>query len=277
MVLTDSLGGEVRLPGPARRIVSLAPSSTEILFAIGAGDRLIGRDAFSDYPPEALQVRNVGSTRPRVNAEAIVALQPELVLASRLTNPDDIQSLRGLGLAVFTTSAVACLKDVYKDISSLGQLAGASSEALEIVTALEARVARVVEKTSRSATRPKVFYELDATDPSKPWTPGRGSFIARLIELAGGRNAGDGSQDKYFQIGLEELVSGDPEVILLGSGTYGGQTPELVRARPGWRGIRAVKAGRLFLLDDNLVSRPGPRVVSGLETLARLIHPELFP
>ena len=187
IVLTDSLGGEVRLPGPARRIVSLAPSNTEILFAIGAGDRLIGRDTFSDYPPKALQVRDVGNAHPRVNAEVIVALEPELVLAARLTGPDDIQSLRGLGLSVFTTSAVASLEDIYKDILSLGQLVGASPVALELVTALSARVSKVVERTARTATRPKVFYELDATDPSKPWTPGRGSFIARLIELAGGR------------------------------------------------------------------------------------------
>jgi iron complex transport system substrate-binding protein len=134
----------------------------------------------------------------------------------------------------------------------------------------------VTAKTTGLAERPKVFYEVDATEPASPWTAGPDTFIDEMITLAGGQNVGAVLPDQYAQISLEQLVAEDPDVIVLGSATYGGQTPELVAQRPGWQDIQAVANGTVYTFDDNLVSRPGPRVVDGLETLARLIHPELF-
>jgi iron complex transport system substrate-binding protein len=116
---------------------------------------------------------------------------------------------------------------------------------------------------------------VDATEPEKPWTAGNGTFIDELITMAGGQNAGAVSDD-YFQISLEELVTQDPDIIVLGTFTFGGQTPELVAQRPSWDQLKAVKNDAVYTFDDNLVSRPGPRIVDGLETLAKLIHPELF-
>ncbi|MBI4603455.1 MAG: ABC transporter substrate-binding protein [Planctomycetes bacterium] len=267
----------VRLTRPARRIISLAPSNTETLFQLGAGAQLAGRDDFSDFPTEALRVPSIGSTHPKVNAEVIVALEPDLVLAAGTTNHDDVRSLSGLGLTVYVTSVAARLKDIWSDMLAVARLVGRVSEGESLVAELRERVARVVEKTSAARARPCVFYEIDGTESSKPWTAGPGSFIAQMIELAGGRNAGGGGRDRYFQVSLEELVAVDPVIIILGSATYGGQTPAIVKARPGWQGIAAVRSGAIYPFDDNLVARPGPRVVLGLETLARLIHPELFP
>jgi iron complex transport system substrate-binding protein len=274
--LTDSLGRDVTLPAPAHHVVSLAPSNTEILYALGAGSALAGRDDFSDYPPQATQVPSVGSEYPHVNAEAVVALHPDLVLAAGVTSPDDVAQLAKLGLTVYATSNAGSLDDIYNDVRAVGKLVGAADAADKLVTSMQGRVMAVKTKAAAVAQHPLVFYELDATDPSKPWTPGPGSFVDQLITLAGGTNAGNIAKDKYAQLSLEQLVSQNPDIIVLGSATFGGQTPELVAARPGWQNIKAVKDHAVYTFDDNLVSRPGPRVVDGLEKLAALIHPDIF-
>jgi iron complex transport system substrate-binding protein len=276
VIVTDSLGRQVTLEAPPQRIVSLAPSNTEILFALGAEERLVGRDDFSDYPPVALDIPSIGSLYPNVNAEVVVDLQPDLVLAAGITNPADVQQLADLGLTVFATRINRTLEDVFSDILDVGMLVGRSAEAEALVGGLRARAEAVTSKTGTIAERPKVFYEVDATEPSSPWTSGPGTFIDQLITQAGGQNVGAVLAEQYAQISLEQLVAEDPDVIVLGSATYGGQTPDMVGERAGWQDIRAVANGAVYTFDDNLVSRPGPRVVDGLETLARLIHPELF-
>jgi iron complex transport system substrate-binding protein len=275
ITLTDGLGREVVLTAPAERIVTLAPSNTEIVFALGAGDKLVGRDDFSDYPPEAANVASVGSLYPNVNAETIVALKPDLVLAAGVTNPDDVTKLADLGLTVYATSYAVTLDDIYNDILAVGALTGKSAEAETLVTDLKTRVETISTEAAAASSQPIVFYEVDATEPEKPWTAGAGTFIDALITLAGGQNAGAVNAD-YFQISLEQLVTTDPDLIVLGSATYGGQTPETVAQRPGWQTLTAVKNNAVYTFDDNLVSRPGPRIVDGLEALAKLIHPELF-
>lgn len=273
--LTDWLGREVALAAPARRVVSLAPSNTEILFALEAGDRLVARDELSDHPSGVERIQSLGSLYPKVEAEAIVLLAPDLVLAAGMTSPDDVKALARLGLVVYSTSIAADLGDIYRDIAAVGALVGEAERGRRLIDALEARVEEVRSRTSGEEKR-KVFYEIDATDPSKPWTAGPGSFIDQLLALAGGINVARAGPDRYFQLSLEELLAQDPAVIILGSSTYGGQTLELVAARHGWRGISAVKSGSVYAFDDKLVSRPGPRVVEGLEVLARLLHPAAF-
>lgn len=276
VTITDSLGRQVTLAAPPQRVVSLAPSNTEIMFALDAGSLLVGRDDFSDYPPEALAVPSIGSLYPTVNAETVVALEPDLVLAAGITNPDDVQRLADLGLTVFATRINTTLEDVFHDILEVGTLVGRAAEAEALVGDLRARAEAVTAKTNVAQDRPKVFYEVDATEPASPWTAGPGTFMDQLITQAGGRNIGALLTEQYAQISLEQLVAEDPDVIVLGSSTYGGQTPETVAARVGWGEIKAVQAGAVYVFDDNLVSRPGPRVVEGLELLARLIHPKLF-
>jgi len=276
IIVTDALSRTVTLAGPAKHVVSLAPSNTEILYALGAGGVMAGRDDYSDYPAQATQVPSVGSDSPHVNAEAVVALHPDLVLAAGITNPADVDELAKLGLTVYTTRIDANLDDIYSDIQAIGTLVGASDKASALVASMQARIAAVKTKAATVSTHPIVFYEIDATDPAKPWTAGPGSFVDQLITLAGGTNAGDIAKDQYVQLSLEQLVSQNPDIIVLGSANYGGQTPELVAARPGWQDIKAVKNHAVYTFDDNLISRPCPRVVDGLEKLAALIHPETF-
>jgi iron complex transport system substrate-binding protein len=133
----------------------------------------------------------------------------------------------------------------------------------------------VAAKVRGATKKPKVFYELDATDPTKPFTPGPGTFIDALIAMAGGQNIAADAKAQWAQLSLEDVIKKDPELIILGDANYG-TTPDQVKARPGWSAISAVKNGAIFGIDDNLVTRPGPRIAAGLETLAKIIQPELF-
>jgi iron complex transport system substrate-binding protein len=273
--LTDGLGREVKLASPARRVVSLAPSNTEILFAIGAGSQVVGRDELSDYPAEAAGLQSVGGSMGKFSTEAIVALKPDLVLAAEINPPEFVKSLENLGLTVYYLANPTTLDGMYANLETVGKLTGHMEDTAKLVQSLKARVSAVDAKLAGITTRPSVFYELDATDPSKPYTAGPGTFIDTLIQRAGGTNVASSLKDQYPQISLEELVVLDPEMILLSDASYG-ETPEKVAARAGWNTLSAVKNGKLYPFDYHLLSLPGPRLVDGLEQLAKLFHPELF-
>jgi iron complex transport system substrate-binding protein len=271
----DGAGKTIRLAGPAQRIVSLAPSNTELLFAIGAGAQMVGRDEFSDYPEAAKALPAIATGMGKLNTEAVVALEPDLILAAEITPPDQVETLRGLGFTVFVVINPDDFEGLYGNVLSLGTLTGRSSAAQGLADELRDRVTAVGQKLSSATTSPRVFYELDGTDPTKPWTSGPGTFLDLLIRAAGGTNVGAVLSSQFAQISSEELVRQDPQVILLGDTAYG-TTIEGVSARAGWATMTAIKRKAVFPFDDNLVSRPGPRMVDGLEQLARLIHPELF-
>ncbi len=274
--LTDGLGRTVALTGPARRVVSLAPSNTEILFAIGAGDQVVGRDELSDYPEDAKKRTSVGGSMGQYSTEAILAQEPDLVLASELNPPELIKTLEDLDLTVYYLQNPASLEELYVNLNTVAKMTGREREAQALVDSLKHRVAAVDERLAGASDRPTVFYELDSTDPAKPWTAGPGTFIDLLIDRAGGENIGSQLDSDWAQISLEQLVALDPDLILLGDSIWG-VAPEAVQARPGWEALSAVKNNHVFPFDDNLVSRPGPRLVEGLEQLAKILHPELFP
>lgn len=275
---SDARKHEVRLPRPAERIVSLAPSNTEIVFALGAGDRLVGRDPWSDYPPAASLVRSIGDIYPRPNLEAIVLLEPDLVLGAGVTTGETAMALEELGIPVYVASRPTSLEDVWRDLEHIGDLLGRAAPARQLLAELRSRVAAVRERTRSLADseRPRVLYELDATDPARPWTAGQETLVDELIALAGGRNIAHAAGDGYFALGLEAVVLADPEIILLGSARHGGIDVESVSRRPGWSAVSAVVNSRVYPWNDDLVSRPGPRIAAGLEALARLLHPERF-
>ena len=272
ITLTDSLGRQVRLSQPAERIVSLAPSTTEILFAIGAEDTIVARSGLCDYPAAALELPSIGQLYPRLNAEAVVLLSPDLVLAAGVTHPQDVERLAKLGYAVYATSVSRGFDDIYRDIEAVGSLTGHTEGAASLLADLRRRVAVVEARSRQRSRRPRVFVEMDATDTSRPWTAARGSFIDALVRLAGGENVVRVTGDAYVQVSLEALIVGDPEFILVNGGARGVQLEE-VRARVGWSVLTAVREGNLVAIDADLISRPGPRVVDGLEQLAAALAP----
>src|SRR6266542_2761604 len=200
LTFTDGLGREVKLNGPAQHIVSLAPSNTEILFAIGAGSQTVGRDEFSDYPEEAKALQSVGGSMGQYSTEAIVALKPDLVLAAEINAPELVKQLEDLGLTVYYLKNPTTLEEMYNNLGMVGQLTG--HDVAELVDSLKARVAAVDEKVSTSTDKPVVFYEIDATDAAKPYTYGPGTFGDLLIQRAGGANLSTaaGITDPYPQV-----------------------------------------------------------------------------
>lgn len=274
--LQDGSGQEIQLAAPAQRIVSLAPSNTEILFALGAGSQVVGRDSFSDFPPEALQIKDVGGGFGNLDTETILALQPDLVLAAPLTAAEQVQSLRDLGLTVFVLPNPLTFDDLYTNLLTVATLTGKTEQAEKLIAELKQRVQSVEEKLAGIEQRPLVFYEIDGTDPNAPYTAGPNTFIDMLITKAGGINFGSELQGEWVQVSLEEILRRDPDMILLGDAIWGGVTVESVAARTGWGELSAVKNQRVYPFDDNIVSRPGPRLVDGLEALAKLFHPDRF-
>jgi iron complex transport system substrate-binding protein len=273
--LTDGLGRVVTLAQPARKVVSLAPSNTEILFAIGASTQMVGRDMFSDYPEAAKALPDIGGSMGAFSLEQIVALKPDLILAAELNTPEQVKSFEDLGLTVYYLKNPTTLEGLYTNLETVAQLTGHKVESATLVEYLKARVAALDAKIAAVSEKPSVFYELDSTDPAKPYTAGPGSYIDILIARAGGTNIGAGLDGQWAQISLEQLVVSDPDFILLGDAAYG-VTPESVAARPGWETLSAIQKNRVLPFDDNTVSRPGPRLIDGLEALAKILHPELF-
>jgi cobalamin transport system substrate-binding protein len=274
--LTDGLGQQITLQQPARSVVSLAPSNTEILFAIGAGSQLIGRDSFSDYPPEAAQVPDIGGGFTALNTELILSKKADLVLAAPLTPPEQIADLRNMGLTIFVVPNPQSFEELYANLRTVAILTGHQAQANSLVESLKRRVQAVRQTVAKTTEKPLVYYELDATDPNAPFTSGPGTFVDLLIKQAGGVDFGEELKGEWVQVSVEELLAKQPEMIVLGDNTYGGVTPQQVASRTGWDALTAVQQGRIYIFDDNLVSRPGPRLVEGLEAMAKLLHPDLF-
>jgi iron complex transport system substrate-binding protein len=273
--LTDGLGRSISLSNPAQRIISLSPPLTEMLFAVGAGGQMIGRDSNSDYPAEAKKITNVGWTYGKYNLETVVNLKPDLVLAGEITTPEMVVSLENLGIQVFYFNNPLNLDEMVAMLKAIGTLSGHTPEADKLVKDLQMRAAALEVKLTGITSRPTVFYELDATDPSKPYTPGPGTLYTNLISLAGGENIGARLSTTWPQISLEQLLVNDPTYILLGDANYG-TMPEMVGQRAGWQSLTAVKEGRVLPFDDNLLVRYGPRLLDGLEALAKVLHPEII-
>ncbi len=275
ITLNDDLNRQVSLQAPAQKIITLSPPITEMLYAIGAGEQIVGRDTFSDFPENAKTLPDIGGGFGDYDLEKIVSLSPDLVVAGSINTPELVQSLEDLGLKVYYLSNPIDLDGTFSAINSLAKLSGHAKEAEKVVKDLDKRVNAVRTTLKSISTRPVVYYELDATDPAKPYTPGPLTFYTSLIEAAGGTNFGADLSGEWVQVSLEALLNTDPDIILLGDAMWG-VTPESVAERPGWGALTAVKEGRVLPFDDNLIVRIGPRQVDGLEALAKILHPEAF-
>ncbi len=274
ITLTDARGVEISFNSPPQSIISMAPSNTEMLFAIGAGSQLIGRDDVSDYPPEALEIESIGSTYGELNTEAILALNPDAILAADLTPPEQIETLENLDLVVFQVRNPDEFSDLFEILGDLGRMTGHTQEADALVAQLRERTEKV-SSTVADADRVPVFYEVDGSDAVAPWTTGSATFQDVLIQTAGGENIA-GELEGWGQLSIEEIVTRDPHVIFYAAGPWIPTTVESLSARAGWSDIRAVVDGNVVAIDTNWVDRPGPRLVDALEAMAKSIHPELF-
>jgi iron complex transport system substrate-binding protein len=274
LTLTDDAGRAVEVPAQAARIVSLAPSNTEIVCALHACDRVVGVTDFDDYPPEVADRAKV-VIGAQVDVEKVVAAHPDLILAAgnELTPTPVIEQLSDLGYPVLTLYPES-LDEVYGDIALVGRAIRETDAAAVLVEQMRQRV-DVVTRAVAAAQRPRTVYEVSVFE-GVIYTAGDGSFLASLIDLAGGEPVT--GEARSTSITVEQLVSADPQLIILGDSSYDPTiTPASVTARPGWGGMSAVHEGHVVPYPDDVVTtRPGPRIVDGLEALARVLHPEAF-
>ena len=264
----DDAGRRMYFATPPSRIVSLAPSITEMLFAMGAGEQLVGVTDFCDYPPEVLQKPKVGYSNP--NLELLVALQPDLVVAPNdFLKPDVIVKLEQLKIPVFIM-ADKNVEGIFVHIQTLGRIVGRSSKADTIAMQLRQQVT-VIQQRIKGMAPVRMLYVLN----SRPLiTVGPGSFIDQLIRMAGGINVAEKSATPYPRLSMESVLQEDPEVLVFPVGKAEGISESEQQAWRQWSTMTAVKQGRLHQISADWLNRPGPRIIQGLESLAVILHPD---
>lgn len=265
----DDLGRKLYLAKIPQRIVSLAPSVTEMLFAIGLNEEIVGVTEFCDFPPVALTKPKVGYATP--NLESIVGLQPQLVLAPRsFLRADLINKLEQLKIPIFILDPHT-VEDIFAHIQLLGRMVGHSEEANAQAALMRKQLSNLSNRLA-DLPRPSLLYVLN----SEPLiTVGPGSFIHRLIELAGGRNAADQTSAPYPRLTMEEVLRQNPDILLFPVGRQEGISQAEQDSWRRWTTLSAVKHGNLLQIDSDLLNRPGPRIIEGLKQLVKILHPEV--
>jgi iron complex transport system substrate-binding protein len=271
---TDQLGRSVKIDKLPQRIISLAPSNTEILYSLGLGDRVVAVTSYDNYPPEVKQKPNIGGFSDP-NIEKIVSLSPDLVVAAPIHEKQVIPELEAKGITVLAL-APKTLDDVMSAISLVGNATGTSSKASEVVSGMQKRIKAITDKTDKLAAgqKPKVLY-IVWHDPLM--ASGAETFHDELIRKAGGVNMIQDASG-YPTISLETVINDNPDIILAGIGMGEGQDAPLkfAQSEPRLRDVSARLNSRVYGIDSDLSGRAGPRIVDVLEQFARIIHPELF-
>lgn len=274
MVVIDDRGREVRIEQIPQRWVSLSPSNTEMVFALSLEDKLVGVTTYCNFPPEAEKKEKVG-TITDVNLEKLISLEPDLVLASSLNPPELVEKLENLAFQVLVVEP-RNITQVLDDLEKLAQIGGVEKEGHLLRQSLEARIESVTSRVAHlpQAEKPRVLH-LIWHDPL--WTAGKGTFIHQFITLAGGVNVASDLTD-YATLSVEELLLRNPEIITVveNHGSAENLPYQFITTDYRFSSLAAVREGKVFRVDADIVSRPGPRVVEALELFARIIHPELF-
>jgi iron complex transport system substrate-binding protein len=266
ITVTDDSGAEVALDQPAARIVSLAPANTEIAYAIGAGDKMVAGTSYDDFPEEAKSLPKIGDFA-NPNIEKIASFSPDLVLAAAGIQADLRSELEKLGMTVYVVDPTT-YDGTIATIANVGKLAGVEDGAAAVTDEMAAAKEEVQAKVA-GLPAATTFLEIY----SKPlMTAGTGTFIDDMITLAGGENIGAQAGSGFPNFSTEVLVKDDPRVYIADSGSM--SEPGDIEKRAGFAGLTAVKEGTVYVIEDSIIARPGPRLAEGLKQLAEMIHPE---
>ena len=267
----DELGREVAIPHPPKRIVSLAPNITEILFSLGLDKEIVGVSIHCNFPEKAKSKARVGSYIS-LDFERVLSLKPDLIIATGAGNTREmVERLEKLGFPTYVIFPKN-FNDILKSIGHLGQVLGRDKEAIGIIQGMKQSSQRVIE-LAKDLSRPKVFLQIGEAPIV---TVGNGSFADDLITLAGGVNIAGKEKEMYPRWGMEEILKRSPEVILISSMNPRGDYQRVLQEWSRWKMIPAVQNGRVHLIDSDLIDRPSPRIIEGLEEMARILHPERF-
>ncbi|MBU3184075.1 ABC transporter substrate-binding protein [Clostridium estertheticum] len=266
--VVDSYNRTITIEKEPKRIIAIAPNITEGIYALGKGTSLVGRSDYDNYPVKANKVTSVGDLL-KPNIEKIVELKPDVVIASTHFDKNVIKKLEELNIKVIVLYGEENFTGVYDTMSKLGQIVNASDKALSIISAMQKKVADVTKKV-KGAKKPTVYY-VAGFGKSGDFTAGKDTFIGNMIDMAGGENA---AKDVVgWKYSVEKLVEKNPDVLIC-SKLYGSKKG--IEATNGYKDLKAVKSGKLLEVDENIITRQGPRLADGLEAIAKLIHPELF-
>ena len=281
--LVDDTGYVTSLDALPNKIISLAPSATEIVFALGLGDKVVAVSDVCDYPYNFSAWVAAGNMTSIVfaapNVEAIVSLEADLIFATGGVQAETAETLRNLGQKVLVLHPTD-VNGVLQNIELVGNATGKTAEAKALIANMNSRIEAVANKVAGAASTPKVYYEV-WYDPTSLWTAGAKAFQSELFVKAGGVNIFADQDAAYFQSSAEAVIERNPDIIVLPEEGMGSGAPfwvslDAVKARPGWDSINAVKNDRLCLVDSSTIARAGPRVADIIEDLAKAFHPELF-
>lgn len=267
LTITDFLGREITIEKEPERIVSLAPSVTELIFAVGAGDRVVGVTEYDTYPEEVKDLPKVGGFKGP-NIELITAQEPDIVFASTLSGKEEMETLEKMGIPVVVIEAKS-IDNIYESIEMLGKITNKEEKAQTIVNEMKSKIQEISNKV-KDRPKIKVFHLIDINGN---WTAGSGTFIHELINLAGGQNIAEDTEG-WVQYSIEELVSKNPDAIVMSS--YAGDV-ETIKNMEGYKETNAVKNNNIYVVsNDDIISRASNRIVLGLEEIAKFLHPEVF-
>lgn len=270
-IFTDALGRVVTISYPPRRIVSLVPDITETLFALGLADEIVGVTRFSNFPPAAREKPKIGSYVD-INIEAVIDLEPDLILGTGAgTSPMQAKRLERIGFPVFVVYP-RDLDGILMAIQRIAEIVGKENEGKAIVQKMKQRIEQVSQRVE-GREKPKVFLQI-GRDPI--FTVSKGSFAHHLISLARGDNIAKDARIPYPSYSLEEIILRAPEVIIISSMYVGSNHSHWLDEWRKWTVLPAVKNNRLYTINSDVIDRPSPRIVEGLEQMARMIHPEAF-
>lgn len=267
--ITDSTGETITLTSEPQRIVSMAPSTTEILAALGVEDKIVGRTKYCNYPESIEAVESVGGTSDP-NVETIIALEPDLVVGSTHVSEEVINKLREVGIPVVFLNEQEGFEGTYSAITSIGELIGAPDKAAEVIASMQKTVTDITEKVNalNKTEKPKVYYMVGYGESD--FTAGGDTFISEIINLAGGENIAQNVQG--WSISKEEIAANEPDMIIMPSGSA---TLEDLQSADFYKDLEAVKAGNVYEINGDMISRQGPRVSDALVEMAEVINPEL--
>ena len=266
--VVDSYDRTVTIEKEPKRVITIAPNIAETVYALGKGSLMVGRSDYDDYPNEISSVKTVGQlTNPSI--EKIVELKPDVVIASTHFSKDVTKKLEDLGIKVVVLYGEESFDGVYNTITKVGEVLNANDKAKTVVDDMKKKVKTVTDKV-KTANKPSVYYVV-GFGKSGDYTSGGDTFIGNMLEMAGGKNAA--ADVKGWKYSVEKLVEKNPDILIC-SKNY--DSKKGIEATNGYKDLKAVKAGKLIEIDDNLINRQGPRLADGLEALAKIIHPELF-
>jgi Periplasmic binding protein. len=265
--ITDFMGRQVTIKKEPKRIVSLSPSTTELIYAIGAGKDVVGVTNYDDYPPEVKSVAKVGGYEGP-NIEAILAQKPDIVFASNLSGKDQMETIEKSGIPVVVIEAQN-INQIYDSIKILGEITGNTEKGNEIIKTMKDKIKEINDKV-KDLPKVNVFYVVDTNGN---WTAGKGTFIDELITLAGGNNVASDANG-WAQYSVEKLIQKNPDVIITSQHATNAKN---IKNMPGYKDTKAAKEGKIFVIsNDDIINRASDRIVLGLEEIAKDLHPEAF-